>query len=47
MEKVRDHPYVVNCEEARPLIVEALTFLYDLDMISSREIEVGCMLSFS
>lgn len=41
MEKVRDHPFVVNCEEAHPLIIEALTFLYDLDMISSREIEVS------
>lgn len=43
MEKVRDHPYVAGCEEARPLIIEALAFLYDLDMINTREIEVCFM----
>ncbi|XP_055379258.1 kelch-like protein 10 [Condylostylus longicornis] len=36
MEKVKDHYLVVNCDEAKPLIIETLTFLYDLDMIASR-----------
>lgn len=40
MEQVRDHPYVAECEETRPLIIETLTFLYDLDTISSRDNEM-------
>lgn len=40
MEQVKDHPYVTACEEARPIIIETLTFLYDLDMISTRDDEV-------
>lgn len=37
MERVKDHPYVTACEAARPLIIETLTFIYDLDMIGTRE----------
>lgn len=41
MEKVKDNPYVLSCEGAKPIIIETLTFLYDLDMIGSRDDEVN------
>ncbi|XP_019891982.2 kelch-like protein 10 isoform X2 [Musca domestica] len=34
MEEVREHPYVVQSEEAKPLIVETFKFMYDLDIIN-------------
>lgn len=36
LEKVKDHPYVATCEESRPMIIETLKFLYDLEMITHR-----------
>ena len=33
MEKVKDHPYVTSCEESRPMVIETLKFLYDLERI--------------
>lgn len=40
LEKVKDHPYVAKSEESRPLIIETLKFLYDLEMITHRDGEV-------
>lgn len=40
MKNVRDHPYVLECDEARPIIIEAMAFLCDLDRISTRVTEV-------
>lgn len=37
MKNVKNHPYVVECIETRPIILETLTFLYNLDMIATRE----------
>lgn len=36
LEKVKEHSYVTNCEESRPMIIETLKFLYDLEMITHR-----------
>lgn len=41
MDKVKKHEYVVDNEEARPIIIKALSFLYELDEIGKREIEVS------
>ncbi|KAB0789994.1 hypothetical protein PPYR_12304 [Photinus pyralis] len=40
LEHVKDHPYVTNCEASRPMIIETLRFLYDLEMITNRDSEV-------
>lgn len=36
LEKVKEHAYVLNCEESRPMIIETLKFLYDLEMITHK-----------
>lgn len=41
MDEVKDHPYVVQCLEARPLILETLSFLYELDMMRPNDKEVA------
>lgn len=40
MDKVKKHEYVQDNDEAKPIIIKALTFLYELDEIGKREIEV-------
>ncbi|XP_017775933.1 PREDICTED: kelch-like protein 10 [Nicrophorus vespilloides] len=40
LEHVKDHPYVTGCEDSRPMIIETLKFLYDLETISHRDGEV-------
>ncbi|XP_044731886.1 kelch-like protein 10 isoform X2 [Chrysoperla carnea] len=40
LEHVKDHPYVTACEESRPMIIDTLKFLYDLEMITHRDGEV-------
>ncbi|XP_055907678.1 kelch-like protein 10 isoform X2 [Eupeodes corollae] len=40
MDEVKDHPYVVKCVEARPLILETLSFLYELDMMRPNDKEL-------
>lgn len=40
LEHVKDHPYVTSCEDSRPMIIETLKFLYDLEMITHRDGEV-------
>ncbi|KAL1139483.1 hypothetical protein AAG570_006467 [Ranatra chinensis] len=41
LEKVKDHPYVVGNEQCRPIIIDTLKFLYDLEMITQKEGEVS------
>lgn len=36
LERVKEHPYVSSSEESRPMIIETLKFLYDLEMITHR-----------
>ena len=38
--KVKNHPYVIENEDCRPLIIETLKFIYDLEMITQRDGEV-------
>lgn len=40
MEEVKEHRYVIQNEEAKPLIVETLKFMYDLDIINPSAGEV-------
>ncbi|XP_074036531.1 kelch-like protein 10 [Leptinotarsa decemlineata] len=40
LERVKEHPYVSGCDESRPMIIETLKFLYDLEMITHRDGEV-------
>ncbi|KAH8283387.1 hypothetical protein KR054_002070 [Drosophila jambulina] len=40
MEEVKEHPYVIQCEAAKPLIVDTFKFLYDLDFLESQADEV-------
>ncbi|XP_021203924.1 kelch-like protein 10 isoform X7 [Bombyx mori] len=41
LENVKDHPYVAGNEGSRPVIIETLKFLYDLEMIAQRDGEVA------
>ncbi|KAK0161270.1 hypothetical protein PV327_009757 [Microctonus hyperodae] len=41
LEKVKDHPYVAGVEQCRPIIIETLTFLYDLEMITQKDGELA------
>lgn len=38
--QVKDHPYVTGNEPCRPIIIETLRFLYDLEMIGQKDGEV-------
>ena len=38
--QVKNHPYVIENEDCRPLIIETLKFIYDLEMITQRDGEV-------
>ncbi|XP_067009753.1 kelch-like protein 10 isoform X2 [Anabrus simplex] len=40
LENVKDHPYVAGNEACRPVIIETLKFLYDLEMITQKDGEV-------
>jgi len=37
---VKDHPYVAGNEACRPVIIETLKFLYDLEMITQKDGEI-------
>lgn len=39
LERVRGHPYVTGNEECRPIIIETLKFLYDLEMITLKDVD--------
>ncbi|KAH8251456.1 hypothetical protein KR038_000164 [Drosophila bunnanda] len=45
MEEVKEHPYVIQCEAAKPLIVDTFKFLYDLDFLESQADEVIVLFS--
>jgi len=40
MEHVKDHPYVHGHEDCRPIVIETLRFLYDLEVITERDGEI-------
>lgn len=40
MEKVKDHVYVQGNESCRPIVIETLRFLYDLEVITEKDGEV-------
>ncbi|XP_052132826.1 kelch-like protein 10, partial [Frankliniella occidentalis] len=40
LENVKDHPYVAGNEACRPVIIETLKFLYDLEMITQKDGEI-------
>jgi kelch-like protein 10 len=37
---VKDHPYVMGNDKCRPIIIDTLKFLYDLEMIAQRDGEI-------
>ncbi|XP_049535696.1 kelch-like protein 10 [Anopheles darlingi] len=39
LENVKENPYVLAAEDTKSLIIESLTFLYDLEMISTKGIK--------
>ncbi|KAH8272167.1 hypothetical protein KR018_004487 [Drosophila ironensis] len=43
MEEVKEHPYVIQCEAAKPLIVDTFKFMYDLDFLNPQADEVMVM----
>ncbi|EDW46323.1 GM13266 [Drosophila sechellia] len=40
MEEVKEHPYVLECEAAKPLIVDTFKFMYDLDFLNPQADEL-------
>lgn len=40
LEKVKDHPYVAGNKGCKPIVIETLKFLYDLEMISLKDGEM-------
>ncbi|XP_016954296.1 kelch-like protein 10 [Drosophila biarmipes] len=40
MEGVKEHPYVIQCDAAKPLIVDTFKFMYDLDFLSPQADEL-------
>ncbi|XP_058448511.1 kelch-like protein 10 isoform X1 [Malaya genurostris] len=36
LEKVKENRFVTACEETKPIIIETLTFLYDLDIVNTK-----------
>lgn len=40
MEHVKDHPYVHGNDGCRPIVIETLRFLYDLEVITERDGEI-------
>ncbi|XP_062552489.1 kelch-like protein 10 [Armigeres subalbatus] len=40
LEKVKEHPFVLGNEETKPIIIDTLTFLYDLDMVNSKHTKI-------
>ncbi|CAG5125052.1 unnamed protein product [Candidula unifasciata] len=41
VEKVKSHDYVKDSEQCRPIIIETLRFLYELDMDDRREVDMS------
>jgi kelch-like protein 10 len=40
MEHVKDHPFVHGNEGCRPIVIETLRFLYDLEVVNTREVQL-------
>lgn len=40
VEKVKSHPYVKSNDKCKPLIIETLKFLYDLDMDDDKDLDI-------
>ncbi|XP_076181588.1 kelch-like protein 10 isoform X2 [Ptiloglossa arizonensis] len=40
LENVKDHPYVTGNDACRPIIIETLKFLYDLEIITQKDGEI-------
>ncbi|XP_033324832.1 kelch-like protein 10 isoform X1 [Megalopta genalis] len=40
LENVKDHPYVTGNDACRPIIIETLKFIYDLEIITQKDREV-------
>ncbi|XP_050419085.1 kelch-like protein 10 [Patella vulgata] len=41
VEKVKSHPYVKESEACKPIVIETLKFLYDLDMDDEKEVDLN------
>ncbi|KAK3108652.1 hypothetical protein FSP39_012601 [Pinctada imbricata] len=41
VEKVKVHPYIKDNDECKPIIIETLKFLYDLDMDEERDLDLS------
>ncbi|XP_046575253.1 LOW QUALITY PROTEIN: kelch-like protein 10 [Haliotis rubra] len=41
VEKVKSHPYVKEIDACKPIIIETLKFLYDLDMDEDKEVDLN------
>ncbi|ESO82188.1 hypothetical protein LOTGIDRAFT_135113 [Lottia gigantea] len=41
IQKVKSHPYVKESAECKPIIIETLKFLYDLDMDEEKEVDLN------
>ena len=39
--QVKSHPYVRDSETAKPIVIETLKFLYDLDMDDKKEVDMN------
>lgn len=39
--QVKSHPYVRESEPAKPIVIETLKFLYDLDMDDKKEVDMN------
>lgn len=40
VEKVKAHPYIKDNEQCKPLVIETLKFLYDLDMDEDKDLDI-------
>ncbi|XP_033728458.1 kelch-like protein 10 [Pecten maximus] len=40
VEKVKSHPYVKENDQCKPLVIETLKFLYDLDMDEDKDLDI-------
>jgi kelch-like protein 10 len=41
VEKVKSHPYIKDVDQCRPIVIETLKFLYDLDMDERNDIDLS------
>lgn len=39
--KVKAHPYVSGSDQCKPLVIETIKFLYDLDISDDREVDTS------